>query len=62
LRKLTLDVVAQEVIPVTVTTFVDFAAYVFDYSSMIEFGDYILFTARHYLTNRNQTVFAYNKI
>ena len=61
-RKLTLDVVAQEVIPVTVTTFVDFAAYVFDYSSMIEFGDYILFTSRHYLTNRNQTVFAYNKI
>jgi hypothetical protein len=57
-----MDVIAEEVIPQTVSENIDLSDYLFDKAAIFEYGDYILFSARYYKTDANNTVFAYNKV
>jgi hypothetical protein len=57
-----MDVIAEEVIPQTVSENIDLSDYLFDKAAIFEYGDYILFSARYYKTDANDIVFAYNKV
>jgi len=61
-RIMSLDTIAEEVIPRTITNNIDLSLYMFDKSAIFEFGDYILFSCRRYTKDSNETVFVYNKI
>ena len=61
-RLATMDVIAEEVIPQTVSENIDLSDYLFDKAAIFEYGDYILFSARYYKSDANDIVFAYNKV
>ncbi len=60
-RIMSLDVIAQEVIPRPVTQNIDLTDYLFDYSAVKEYGEYIMISCRTNNSSFNNTLLIYNK-